>query len=711
MGPSEGKQISASIILNLHRESAFLKRTLLSMDGAVRFAAQAGLCLELVAVLDRADTDTRRILREHDLSIYAKAKVIEVDFGSLGLARNAGVQAASGEFIFTADGDDLVSENYFVNLYRTCSGKELDAVVFPEYVLMFGVEVYTALYRSLADATPFSFVDFHPYISRLCAHRSIFQRVQYADLRLSRGYAYEDWHFNAECVAAGLDVKVAPGTILFYRRRPDSLLNQADALSARQIPPSKLFEPKTYLEVCKPHLAHLAPPISPDEINRSARDFLSADETQDLIAKAQAIEPEIQVWRYQHAPIWSNLPSDFAVGRAYHTICRALEGRVFDEVFLCPFVSRGGAERYLLALMEAMYQRTPFREMLVILGEDFYGLSSAGKYPSNVTVLNLHHLCASLSLEQRCLLTLKIVQSSCPDARIHVRPSTFGDMFLKRFGSALSDRDVTYYRFLDEEEIENGRLVVHYSSLPIIAANLPHLSRIVSDNGTTIRQDQHRIGLHQDKWQRLYAPIQGPASIPARTAEARSHILWASRLDRQKRPTLLPLIAAALHPRVPQSSIDAYGTSVFGHFDAGSLSGFPNLAYHGAYEGFNSLDLGKYSIFMYTSWCDGLPNVLLEAMAAGLIVIAPDVGGIAELVIDGETGILLPSLASDADMAKAYCDAIVRLTDEPSLGPRLVQGASDLIQRRHSWQSYVRRVADIFNLPDEATVDVRAYPL
>ncbi|MFC7399557.1 glycosyltransferase [Chelatococcus sp. GCM10030263] len=704
-------QIDAAVILNLHREAVFLKRTLLSMDDAVRFAAQAGLRLELVAVLDRADADTRRVLREHDLSLYATVNVIEADFGSLGLARNAGVQAASGEFIFTADGDDLVSENYFTSLYRTCTESGPTTLVFPEYVLMFGAEVYTAQYRSLTDATPFSFADLHPYISRLCAHRSVFQRIQYADLRLSRGYAYEDWHFNAECVAAGLDVKVVPGTILFYRRRPDSLLNQADALSTRQIPPSKLFEPTTYLKICQPYLGDPAPQISLDEVNRAARDFLGADETKVLIEKAQTIEPEIQLWRYQHAPIWSNLQSDFAVGRAYHTICRALERRVFDEVFLCPFVSRGGAERYLLAIMEAMYQRNPFREILVILGEDFDGHSSLGKYPPNVTVLNLHHLCASTSLEQRCLLALKIVQSSCPDARIHVRPSTFGDMFLKRFGSALTGRDVTYYRFLDEEEIEDGHMVVHYSSLPIISANLPHISRIVSDNDTTIHRDQHRIGLHREKWQRLYAPVEAPASIPTRTADACDHILWASRLDRQKRPTLLPLIAAALHPRKPELIIDAYGTSVFGHFDPGALRGFANLTYHGAYEGFHSLQLSKYSTFVYTSWCDGLPNVLLEAMAAGLIVVAPNVGGIAELVIDGETGILLPSLASDADMAKAYCDAIVRLANEPSLGPRLVQGASDLIRERHSWQSYVRRVADIFNLHDEATVDVRAYPL
>jgi glycosyltransferase involved in cell wall biosynthesis len=38
-------------------------------------------------------------------------------------------------------------------------------------------------------------------------------------------------------------------------------------------------------------------------------------------------------------------------------------------------------------------------------------------------------------------------------------------------------------------------------------------------------------------------------------------------------------------------------------------------------------------------------------MSYGLAVVAPDIGGISEIVIDGETGILLPSLPKDDEMA------------------------------------------------------------
>ncbi len=53
-------------------------------------------------------------------------------------------------------------------------------------------------------------------------------------------------------------------------------------------------------------------------------------------------------------------------------------------------------------------------------------------------------------------------------------------------------------------------------------------------------------------------------------------------------------------------------------------------------------------LFILPSLWEGMPNVLLEAMAAGKAVIATEVGGIPEVVVHGETGILVPPEDSDA---------------------------------------------------------------
>ena len=696
------RRIHASIILNLHRESVFLARTLLSWDAALGAATAVGLNLEIIAVLDRTDNDTRAVLAEHDFGVHTSAHLLEVDNGSLGLSRNYGIGKSSGEIILTADGDDLVSENFLLEMVACAQTQGPDALYFPEYLLGFGTDYYVSVYRELIDVTPMAFVDTHPFVSRVCAHRDVFRRIPYADVCLTRGYAYEDWHFNSEAVAAGLDIRVVPDTILFYRQRPGSLQGQARTISIGQIPPSKLFEPQTYIRICGPYLkAVSSDAYMCDRAASPSHAFLRDPQTRTTIAKANAIEPAITLSRYEGCRIFSNVQYPLTAGIAYHTVCKAIRGKTYEDVFLFPFMSRGGAERYFLALMEAMYKSAPLNNSLALLGEDFSGPSWLDKLPPNVTVINMPHLCGRAPIEQRCLIALKTIQSCCRGARIHIRQSGFGDTFLKCFGIVFQGRDLSYYRFADEEGFSDGRVAIRHSPLELISESFQYLSRIITDNETAIRKDHHRIGVQKDKWKCLYAPVEIHNYILEREADAGRRVLWASRLDASKRPSLIPFIASELAQRDARLSIDVHGSSVFGEYGPESLNSLPNVQYCGPYDGFSSLPLERYSTFLYTSWCDGIPNVLLEAMAAGLVVIAPDVGGVSEVVIDGVTGILLPSVANDADMAKTYADSIVRLQADPDFAVRMVRAATDLIRERHSPGAHARRVAKIFNLRGE----------
>ncbi len=82
---------------------------------------------------------------------------------------------------------------------------------------------------------------------------------------------------------------------------------------------------------------------------------------------------------------------------------------------------------------------------------------------------------------------------------------------------------------------------------------------------------------------------------------------------------------------------------------------------HGAFSfGENEIHLGlrpQQDVFRYMQACDlflfpsrseGMPNVLKEAGAAGIPVIASDVGGIPDLLGDGERGILMPDISSES---------------------------------------------------------------
>jgi glycosyltransferase involved in cell wall biosynthesis len=75
---------------------------------------------------------------------------------------------------------------------------------------------------------------------------------------------------------------------------------------------------------------------------------------------------------------------------------------------------------------------------------------------------------------------------------------------------------------------------------------------------------------------------------------------------------------------------------------------------------------------------EGVPQSLSQAMAMGLPVVAAPVGSIAELVRDGETGLM----ATCGDAA-SFADAIGRLLDDPALRRRIGEAAS-----RHILESY-----------------------
>ncbi len=69
-----------------------------------------------------------------------------------------------------------------------------------------------------------------------------------------------------------------------------------------------------------------------------------------------------------------------------------------------------------------------------------------------------------------------------------------------------------------------------------------------------------------------------------------------------------------------------------------------------------------FDLFAQSSHTEGLPNVILEAFAASVPVVATAVGGTPEIVEDGQNGLLVP-----AGDAPALASAIMRLTNDTSL--------------------------------------------
>jgi len=83
---------------------------------------------------------------------------------------------------------------------------------------------------------------------------------------------------------------------------------------------------------------------------------------------------------------------------------------------------------------------------------------------------------------------------------------------------------------------------------------------------------------------------------------------------------------------------------------------------------------------------DGLPNVILEAMASGLPVVASDISGIPLAVVHEETGLLVP----EGD-PQALLRALLRLLEDRALARRMGERARRRAEAELTWDAVARR--------------------
>jgi len=88
---------------------------------------------------------------------------------------------------------------------------------------------------------------------------------------------------------------------------------------------------------------------------------------------------------------------------------------------------------------------------------------------------------------------------------------------------------------------------------------------------------------------------------------------------------------------------------------------------------------------------EGLGVVLIEAMELGLPIVASNVGGIPDVVVDGESGILVP----EKDPV-ALADAFKRLEVDPTLIQKLLAGARKRIDECFTWDGIIERQMEVY---------------
>jgi len=165
-----------------------------------------------------------------------------------------------------------------------------------------------------------------------------------------------------------------------------------------------------------------------------------------------------------------------------------------------------------------------------------------------------------------------------------------------------------------------------------------------------------------------------------------SGFLYAGRLSREKG---LPTLLAAAE-RVPAAKLVVAGTGPAEDEVRRAASTRVELAGHLDRHELLARIRGARAVVLPSEWYENAPLAALEALASGVPVVASRIGGIPEMVRDGETGLLF-----EPGDAEGLADRLRRLDGDPDLAVRLGRRGREVVEREYSLSTQVERMLGI----------------
>ena len=229
------------------------------------------------------------------------------------------------------------------------------------------------------------------------------------------------------------------------------------------------------------------------------------------------------------------------------------------------------------------------------------------------------------------------------------------------------------------ETIANIALAKFYGACDLVLSPSPASDERLRELGIAER----RIG----RWgrgvdlERFDPALRTPGLLPAGTI----NVLYAGRLTREKGVELLADAFEAAHRLQPRLHLVLAG----GGPEEEALRG--RLGEHATFLGWlGGEDLARVyasaDAFLFASRTDTFGQVILEAQASGLPVVAVDEGGPASLIVDGETGLLAPP------EPEALAEPLLTLAQSPLVRERLRKSALAVVRER-TWEASLERLA------------------
>ena len=344
----------------------------------------------------------------------------------------------------------------------------------------------------------------------------------------------------------------------------------------------------------------------------------------------------------------------------------------------------GGAQTHVLALCQSLATRVQFvaviggSEVVTVLGE---GLSSLG-----IPVLQLPQLVNSLSpfrVTAAVRALLRALRQQQPDV-IHAHSAMSG--MVARIAGRIANIPVIYtvHGFGFKPEVPRLQRWAAWVTEFALAPLTSHMVCVSEYE----RQLAAHLPISADRVSVIFNAV-ADAATQHRPAQEPLRIVMVARMASPKRPDLLLLALALLRDRlgheVPATLIGD-GPDIKLHQALCHQLGLQEVIFTGNVKDV-AQRLSQHAIFVLMSDHEGLPISVLEAMDAGLAVVASDLPGIRELIDAGTHGLLVPNQAA------ALADSLFLLAHDDDLRMRLGQAARQRVEDQFSPQRMVEPVA------------------
>lgn len=163
----------------------------------------------------------------------SRIKVIHKENGGAASARNAGLDAATGEYICFVDSDDVVAPQYIQQLYDILHRTRSDVAVC-------GFTILTKESNDLQPSEPVGIYSGHEYLTLFLKHWScaliwnkIYRRSVIGAIRFAEGHRIDDEFFTYRLFVNGGRVVVFEDALYYYRQRSSSVMKADETYRER----------------------------------------------------------------------------------------------------------------------------------------------------------------------------------------------------------------------------------------------------------------------------------------------------------------------------------------------------------------------------------------------------------------------------------------------------------------------------------------------